>query len=94
VVTGITPAVIVNSADKVGVTVGGGLETALSKNWFARAEYRYADFGTSTFSMSRTSPDVRFASMIDTFGLRLQTHTAMFGIACKFDWGSPIIAKY
>jgi len=93
-VPGITPPVIVNSADKVGGTVGGGLETALSSNWFARAEYRYADFGTSTLALSRTSPDPRFLTMSDTSDLRLHTHTVMFGIAYKLDWVGPVIAKY
>lgn len=31
-----------------GWTAGGGLEYALFNNWSVRAEYRYADFGSST----------------------------------------------
>ena len=33
------------SSVKVGWTIGGGVETMLSKNWLARGEYRYADYG-------------------------------------------------
>jgi outer membrane immunogenic protein len=32
----------------VGWTIGGGLEYAINNNWSIRAEYRYADFGSST----------------------------------------------
>lgn len=31
-----------------GWTIGGGLEYALFNNWSVRAEYRYADFGSTT----------------------------------------------
>jgi outer membrane immunogenic protein len=33
---------------RVGWTVGGGLEYAVTDNWSLRAEYRYAQFGTYT----------------------------------------------
>jgi outer membrane immunogenic protein len=32
---------------RTGWTVGGGLEYALKNNWFVRAEYLYANFGTT-----------------------------------------------
>ena len=78
------PQVIVNSADKVGPTVGAGLETSLSKNWFARAAYRYADFGTATFTLARTGAAF-LKSETDTFDVRLRSHTATFGVAYKVD---------
>jgi outer membrane immunogenic protein len=34
------------STTRVGWTVGGGLEYALTNNWSIRAEYRYSDFGS------------------------------------------------
>jgi outer membrane immunogenic protein len=46
-----SPAVISASSIQVGWTVGGGIETALGGNWFARAEYRYADFGATPFTI-------------------------------------------
>ena len=35
------------SVDKVllGYTIGGGVETAITRNWLARLEYRYSEFG-------------------------------------------------
>ena len=35
------------SNTRVGWTVGGGLEYAVTNNWSVRAEYRYTDFGTT-----------------------------------------------
>jgi outer membrane immunogenic protein len=43
---GVSPGSVANSTTKVGWTLGGGLETSLSRYWLARAEYRYADFGS------------------------------------------------
>ena len=36
------------STTRVGWTVGGGLEYAVTNNWSIRAEYRYSDFGHGT----------------------------------------------
>lgn len=46
--TGITPAVYVTdtiSKFRLGGTIGGGVEYALTDRWSVRAEYRYTDFG-------------------------------------------------
>ena len=82
------PAVITNSATKAGWTIGGGIEAALWSNWFARVDYRYADFGSSSFNLNRIMNGV--SPLIDTFNLALLTHTVTFGLAYKFDWtGAP-----
>ena len=65
-------------------TVGAGVETALSSNWFARAEYRYADFGSSAFTIIRSSSFASLNPTIDNFNVALRTHTATFGLAYKF----------
>lgn len=86
-----SPAVISASSIQVGWTVGGGIETALGGNWFARAEYRYADFGATPFTIARTAvPASGFNSTADKFDLKIQTHAASFGLAYKF--GDPIVA--
>jgi outer membrane immunogenic protein len=36
------------SQSRTGWTVGVGLEYAVTPNWFLRAEYRYANFGSFT----------------------------------------------
>jgi len=66
--------------------VGGGIETALSAHWLARAEYRYADYGRSSFTTARTtSPDFGSQTITDVFDVALRTHTVNFGLAYKFD---------
>jgi outer membrane immunogenic protein len=41
-----TPGFAGNSTNKVGWTVGGGIEFALGGNWTAKAEYLYVDLGS------------------------------------------------
>ena len=67
------------STVRVGWTIGGGLETLIDRQWLARIEYRYADFGHDNLEF--------FAGSIDavTVQMKLQTHTALIGIARKFD---------
>jgi len=85
---GFAPAPIVSSATRLGWTVGGGVETALSGHWVARADYRYADFGAPAFTVGRSATVRAFNPSVDTFNLAVATHTATFGLAYKF--GDPI----
>lgn len=87
---GFSPAMTVNSATRLGWTLGGGIEMALWGNWLARAEYRYADFGAPAFTVNRTSTMKGFNPTIETFDLAVRTHTVTFGLAYKF--GDPILA--
>ncbi|UPK40233.1 outer membrane beta-barrel protein [Bradyrhizobium sp. 186] len=87
---GVAPAVVSNSVTKTGWTLGGGIETALWGNWLLRAEYRYADFGTAPFTITRTAT-AGTALTIDNFDAKLRTHTASVGLAYKF--GEPVIGR-
>jgi outer membrane immunogenic protein len=93
-----TPAVISQSTVKSGFTVGGGGEMKLWSNWMLRGEYRFSDFGHARFSDSRTCAGSAtisgpsgtttvncFQTDTSIHSLRLQSHTAMFGLAYKFD---------
>jgi len=84
-----TPASIADSATRLGWTVGAGAEMMLWGNWIARAEYRYANFGTWTNTDFRPCGFAPCAqgSLTVTDSLRLQTHTATAGLAYKLDWG-------
>jgi len=75
------PFVITNTKSRIGWTGGGGIESMLGSNWLARAEYRFADFGT----LSNT--DIRTGALgaVASYDLRVTTHTAQLGIAYKFD---------
>jgi outer membrane immunogenic protein len=80
-----SPAVVENSATKTGWTIGGGLETALSGHWLARGEYRYADFGTRSFTIARSSDEPELNPTVNTFDVKLRTHTLTFGLAYQFN---------
>lgn len=82
----IAPAIVSSATTKAGWTVGGGLETALGGHWLLRADYRYADFGNASFTITRTIPGVL---SIDTLDAMLRTHTASVGLAYKF--GEPVV---
>ena len=86
---GETPAIVTHSLTRTGWTAGGGIETALWGNWLMRAEYRYADFGTSPLTIVRTAT-VGGTLTIDNFDAHMRTHAATFGVAYKF--GDPIAA--
>ena len=79
-----SPPVIATAATKLGWTIGGGLETALGHHWLARAEYRFADFGTSTYTINRTAT-LATSNTIDTFDVALRSHVATFGLAYQFN---------
>jgi outer membrane immunogenic protein len=74
--------VIANSFTRPGWTLGAGIETAVSTHWLARAQYRYADFGTVPFTIARRAVGL---SNVDTMDVRLRTHTVMFGLGYKFN---------
>jgi outer membrane immunogenic protein len=73
-----TNASFTDQSTKAGWTAGGGVETIVWTNWTARAEYRYSDFGSSTLVVPPL-PTVGF-----TETTRVNTHTALLGIAYKF----------
>jgi outer membrane immunogenic protein len=73
------PQVIANSVTKTGGTIGGGVEARLDRNWFVRGEYRYADFGTDSFQLTRS-----IGGITDNFTIQMRTHTALLGAAYKF----------
>jgi outer membrane immunogenic protein len=61
----------------MGWTLGGGLESMVWRNWLARLEYRYADYGTwrTVFGPPVVAITKDFAVI---------THTAFAGIGYKF----------
>ena len=60
-----------SSKTAIGWTVGGGVDTAITENVVARAEYRYTDYGTDRFRGVRSD---------------LTEHRIMAGVAYKFNW--------
>lgn len=70
------------SKTRVGWTIGGGVERMIGR-WIARAEYRYADFGTVRHTFFNFDPAVPFDDRL-TANVKVQTHTASFGLAYRF----------
>jgi outer membrane immunogenic protein len=83
------PGFVAQTKTLVGWTLGAGAEWHVAGNWLVRGEYRYADFGTSSyvfpFGTTVTNNTYRF-------NLRSQEHIAIFGIGYKF--GGPVVARY
>ena len=65
-----------DSTTELGWTVGGGVEKKFARNWSAKLEYLYLDFGTHTF-LSGTGFDT---------SVRLRDHVLRAGINYQFDW--------
>ncbi|MCI0598687.1 MAG: porin family protein [Beijerinckiaceae bacterium] len=78
------------SRTRVGFTVGGGIEYAVTNNWSVRAEYRFSDFGRLT-----DLPAVALAPGI-AVGHRLIQNRVQAGFSYKFDaWApGPAVAAY
>ncbi len=75
---------------RLGWTVGGGIEYALSNNWSVRGEYRYTDYGS--FNETYGAPFSGYYARVHLTDNRVQ-----LGISYKFDWFAPplpVVAKY
>jgi len=71
---------------KMGWTAGGGIEAKFARNWLARVEYRYSDFGRTDYLF--------FPATFDAVWMHhdLRTHIVSAGLAYQF--GGPVVAKY
>jgi len=74
------------SGSKWGWTAGAGVEYALTRNWSAKLEYDFLDFGTSRFTF--------FDTLLITVDVKQNIQTAKFGLNYKFDWGAPAAGSY
>jgi len=62
-----------DSQTRVGYAVGVGLEKKFGRNWSAKAEYLYVDFGSATYFGNTATPlDVRFRDNIFRVGFNYQ----------------------
>jgi len=80
------PALIVNSATKLGWTAGAGFDIALGSNWVARAQYRFADFEFS-FTDTRVCtgcPSATSSPLTISYQLPVMQHIFELGLAYKF----------
>ncbi len=76
---------------RLGWTVGGGVEYAVTNNWSIRAEYRYTDYG-SYFNQAPISSLGAFQYRVHDFDNKVEV-----GFSYKFGEPpapAPVIAKY
>ncbi len=89
------------SNTRAGWTAGGGIEYAITDNWWVRAEYRYSNFGTtSDFPFTGVLP---FPDSFVFLQHHLTENQVQVGFSYRFDWTipappppppAPVVAKY
>jgi outer membrane immunogenic protein len=81
------------SNTRVGWTVGGGIEYAVTNNWSIRAEYRFSDFGSIRNDLLGTTLPV---GAFFNGNRRVQQNQVQAGFSYKFDMFAPypVVAKY
>lgn len=80
-----------------GYTVGTGLEWMFAPGWSVFGEYNYMDFGTKNVNFSSTGLVPGFGpagALADTNAIRLTAQEAIVGVNYRFNWMSPVVAKY
>lgn len=70
-----------NSSNRLGWTVGGGLEAMFMQHWLARIEYRYSDLGSFSFTAIPFAGGSRFGANVD---LSTTTQIVTVGLGYKF----------
>jgi outer membrane immunogenic protein len=84
------------SNTRVGWTVGGGLEYAVTNNWSSRAEYRYTDCGPSNNVLVNSFPGFNGDFLGASVHTNLIENRVQVGLSYKFDTAAPapVVAKY
>jgi len=78
------------STTRVGWTVGGGLEYAVTNNWSLFAEYRYTDFGSYS-----NNPTLAFGNIPVTVNRHFTQNQVQGGFSYHFSPPpAPVVAKY
>ena len=90
-----TSATISNT--RVGWTAGGGIDYAITNNWWVRAEYRYSDFGH--IAQSPFAGELPFPNSFVSLQHRLTENQIQVGFSYRFDLAAPpppgpVAAKY
>lgn len=84
------PGVVASENKTVwGWTAGVGVEWAFASNWSAKLEYLHADFGNPTFF---DVPPAGFSNR--SGGIHLTDDLVRVGVNYKFNWATPVVAKY
>ncbi len=81
------------SNTRVGWTVGGGIQYAITNNWSVRAEYRYTNWGNLR---DGTLAPLAFPGVFYNGSRHLNQNQVQVGFDYKFDLyaPAPVVAKY
>ena len=71
------------STSRTGWTAGGGMEIALQRNWSAKLEYDFMDFGTRNYPIDLTPTSIALA----TADIKQRIQVVKFGLNYRFGWG-------
>jgi len=77
-----------------GWTAGAGVEYAFWSNWSIKLEYLHVDLGTSFFPELQTPAVAGGNGVFLASDVKLTNNIVRAGLDYKFDWLSPITAKY
>jgi outer membrane immunogenic protein len=78
------------SARPDGFYIGGGVEYAVAQNWILGVEYRHYEFDTKTAASTTTN----FNGFTEPVRFDAKTDVVMGRVSYKFNWASPVVAKY
>jgi outer membrane immunogenic protein len=78
---------IPRSQTRIGWTIGGGLEYALTNNWSAKVEYLYLDFGSFSYA-----DNVFIAPTVGSDVHSVHDQVVRVGLNYKFN--GPLMARY
>ena len=83
---GVPTAFLLNGNHSNGWTVGTGVEYMVAPNWSVKGEYMYYDFGSTRFVTP--APLAPFGSF------NTDDHTLKLGVNYRFNFASPVVARY
>jgi outer membrane immunogenic protein len=87
VTLGGVPVAFATSGDhRNGYTIGAGVEYMFAPSWSAKLEYQYYNFGNANF----TAP----AALVPTGSFTTDDHVVKVGVNYRFNWGTPVVARY
>ncbi len=80
-----------DSSNRTGWTAGGGIEWAFLPNWSLKAEYLFADFGSSQYI---NPPVVIGTDIFNSRNVLLTDNIVRVGLNYRFNWPGPVSARY
>jgi outer membrane immunogenic protein len=83
---GVPTAFLLNGNHSNGYTVGAGVEYMFVPNWSVKGEYMYYNFGSSRF--------VTPVALAPFGSFTTEDHTLKLGVNYRFNFASPVVARY